>query len=109
MRQKSFIGLIIGGREAGGLVEFSVQDTRYPVDFGRTGRLRGWGPSFFITCVKGFETGKKPEEYTEYGPRGLARGVSVRCYGRTLDEAVIITKVVPPKRVAKRKDKARGR
>jgi hypothetical protein len=67
-----------------------------PLDFGLDNRrLRGPSPCFYLRCVVGYVPGKKAEDYKEFGPSGLARGVQILCDVDDQVPAGIVSKVRP--------------
>jgi hypothetical protein len=86
------------------IIEFSILYRNIPLDFGFDHRrLRGWGPGFLITDVKGFVRGKKPCDYKEFGPEGLTKGIRVLCRVDDSIPAGYVSEVIPPRRRATHK------
>lgn len=82
-----------------GLTEFSVTFRGVPVEFGLDGnRLPGPGPGFYITDVLGYKPGMRPEQFTQFGPRGLDVGIKVRCKVSDIVPQGLVLCVKPVKR-----------
>jgi len=80
-----------------GLFQCTVLFRNVPLGVGFDGSdLGSQRPWFWIHMVVGFVWRKKPSDYKEFGPKGLAKGAKVLCKVDDIIPAGHIYKVKPP-------------
>jgi len=93
--RETFKATIISVQEKGMIVTCIMEYEGYPLDFGPQGRLHGRRPHFCLAhWVQGFRRRKRPENYTNFGQKGLRAGVKVKVYHMP-GRPEFITYVVP--------------